>query len=125
MGTPSSHTPDSGHDPAAPPAPRCDAADADPYVAPRTPVERQLAQIFEELLGTGRVGIRDTFFELNGFSLLATQLASRIYETFKVELTLRDVFLAPTVEGLARLVVQTQAELADAEDLQALLAEIE
>lgn len=95
------------------------------YVAPRTPMERQLTEIFEELLETGRVGVHDTFFELNGFSLLATQLAARIYDIFKVELTLRDVFEAPTVEGLAQLIVQSQAEMASDEDLQALLAEIE
>lgn len=95
------------------------------YVAPRTPMERQLTGIFEELLDVGQVGVHDTFFELNGFSLLATQLAARIYDTFKVELTLRDVFEAPTVEGLAQLIVQSQAEMADDEDLAALLAEIE
>jgi acyl carrier protein len=97
----------------------------DDYVPARTPVERQLSEIFEELLDAGRVGVHDTFFDLNGFSLLATQLAARIYETFRVELTLRDVFQAPTIEGLATLVVQAQAELADDADLRALLAEIE
>ncbi len=99
--------------------------DDDTYVSPRTPVERQLTEIFEELLGMGRVGVQDTFFDLSGFSLLATQLAARIYETFRVELTLRDVFQAPTIEGLAMLVVQAQAELADEAGLRALLAEIE
>lgn len=107
------------------PAPGAYPAEADTYLAPRTPMERQLTEIFEDLLDAGRVGVRDTFFELDGFSLLATQLAARIYETFQVELTLRDVFESPTVEGLAQLIVQAQGELAGAEDLQALLAEIE
>jgi Phosphopantetheine attachment site len=100
-------------------------SDDDTYVPPRTPTERQLTEIFEELLGSGRVGIRDTFFDLSGFSLLATQLAARVYESFGVELTLRDVFQAPTIEGLALLVVQAQAELAGEAGLQALLAELE
>jgi acyl carrier protein len=97
----------------------------DTYVPARTPVERQLTEIFEELLDTSGVGVHDTFFDLNGFSLLAPQLASRVYETFKVELTLRDVFEAPTIEDLATLIVRAQAELADDADLAALLAEIE
>lgn len=100
-------------------------SDDDSYVPPRTPVERQLTEIFQELLGTGRVGVQDTFFDLSGFSLLATQLAARVYETFRVELTLRDVFQAPTIEGLATLVVQAQAGLADEAGLSALLAELE
>jgi len=95
------------------------------YLAPRTPAERQLAEIFEGLLDSGRVGVTDTFFDLNGFSLLATQLASRIYQAFGVELTLRDVFQSPTVEQLALLIVEAQARLAKTEDLEALLTEVE
>lgn len=90
------------------PDPARDLGD-DTYVAPRTPTERQLTEIFEELLGGSRVGVHDTFFDLNGFSLLATQVAVRIYEIFRVELTLKDVFESPTVEGLARLVLMEQA----------------
>lgn len=112
--------PDSSSDSA-----RAEAYAREAYTAPRTPMERRLTEIFEELLEVGPVGVHDTFFNLSGFSLLATQLASRIYETFKVELTLRDLFQSPTVEGLAGLIVEAQAELAGAEDLQALLAEIE
>jgi acyl carrier protein len=125
MGNQSPLTSDGDYDLAALRDPGCDPAAADTYLAPRTPMERQLTEIFQELLAAGRVGVHDTFFDLNGFSLIATQLASRIYETFKVELTLRDVFQSPTVEGMAQLIVQAQAELAGAEDLQALLAEIE
>lgn len=125
MGNRSPLTQDGAYDPATEPDPGRDPAEAGVYMAPRTPMERQLTEIFEDLLDAGRVGVRDTFFELDGFSLLATQLAARIYEVFQVELTLRDVFESPTVEGLAQLIVQAQAELAGAGDLQALLAEIE
>jgi len=95
-------------------------------VAPRTPMEHQLTGILQELLGVDRVGIHDSFFELGGFSLLATQLTTRIREQFEVELSLRDVFASPTVDRLAQLIVLTQAnELSGAEDLEALLNEIE
>ena len=77
---------------------------------PRTPIEQRLVEVFEELLAVDGIGVHDTFFELNGFSLLATRLTSRIRELFDVELPLRDVFEAPTVEGLAQLVVQAQLD---------------
>ncbi|MFE9257354.1 amino acid adenylation domain-containing protein [Streptomyces sp. NPDC006879] len=117
-------TPDGDYDVLALPDPAGDDA-RDPYVAPRTPVEHQLVEIFEELLGVKGVGVHNTFFELNGFSLLATQLVSRIRETFRLEVALRQVFESPTVESLAQLIVRLQAEQADAAAVEALLSELE
>ncbi|HEY0513394.1 MAG TPA: amino acid adenylation domain-containing protein, partial [Thermoanaerobaculia bacterium] len=73
-------------------------------VAPRTPVEEALAQIWVELLGLERVGVRESFFHLGGHSLLATQVLSRVRRLFGVELSLRTLFEAPTVETLARAI---------------------
>ncbi len=117
-------TPEGRYDVAALPQPDAVAGPVDSYLAPRTPMERQLVEILRELLAVDRVGIHDSFFDLGGFSLLATRLTTRIREMFDVELSLRDVFESPTVEALAQLIVRTQGELSGIEDLEALLDEI-
>ncbi|RKH25150.1 condensation domain-containing protein, partial [Corallococcus sicarius] len=73
----------------------------DSYVAPRTPTEELLANLWGDMLGHERVGVQDDFFELGGHSLLAAQLITRIRATFDRELSLNDLFDAPTVAALA------------------------
>uniref|UniRef100_A0A1D9G7P5 Carrier domain-containing protein n=1 Tax=Moorena producens (strain JHB) TaxID=1454205 RepID=A0A1D9G7P5_MOOP1 len=67
------------------------------YVAPRTPTEEIIANIFALVLGVPYVGIHDNFFEIGGHSLLATQLISQLRVTFKREIPLRQVFESPTI----------------------------
>ncbi|MEW5930158.1 MAG: amino acid adenylation domain-containing protein [Gemmatimonadota bacterium] len=83
------------------PAPE-DAAAAREHVAPRTPTEIALAEIWAEVLGRDRVGAEDSFFELGGHSLLATQVNSRVRERLGADLPVRAVFEEVTVERLAR-----------------------
>src|SRR5207253_5182100 len=81
------------------------------YVAPRTPVEELLSNIWIEVLKVSRVGINDNFFDLGGHSLLATQVVSRIRNAFKLAMPLRVLFERPTVALMAEA-IQT-ANVAD------------
>ncbi|MFP2913762.1 phosphopantetheine-binding protein, partial [Pyxidicoccus sp. 3LFB2] len=83
------------------PVPELRTAEPESFAAPRTETEQLLAGIFSAVLNVPRVGLHDDFFELGGHSLLATQLVSRVREAFHVELALRTLFEAPSVEQLA------------------------
>lgn len=76
---------------------------------PRNIFEEMLAGVWAKVLGTDEVGIHANFFELGGNSILATQVTSRISESFQVELPLRSIFESPTVAQLAGLVEQMRA----------------
>lgn len=95
------------------------------YVAPRTEVEQFLADRWREILGIERVSVHDNFFELGGHSLSATQLTSRVRDEYGLELPLFRIFERPTVELLALEIVQRQAALEEASDLESLLSELE
>ncbi|MWV42597.1 amino acid adenylation domain-containing protein [Paenibacillus sp. HJL G12] len=66
-----------------------------------TDTERKLAEIWKELLGTDTISAKDSFFELGGHSLKAAGMVSRIAERFGIQMPLRDIFMNPTLEGLA------------------------
>jgi acyl carrier protein len=80
------------------------------FVAPRNVVERRLADIWREILGLERVGIQDSFFDLGGHSISATQVVSRVRDVFGVDLALGVLLATPTVAELSFAIVELQAE---------------
>jgi len=80
----------------------------DTYVAPRTSVEKQLTEIWANLLSVERVGVHDNFFELGGHSLLLTQLLVQVRDAFQVDLSLTSLLEFPTVAGLANKIEAIQ-----------------
>ncbi|WP_460725781.1 amino acid adenylation domain-containing protein [Nocardia heshunensis] len=75
------------------------------YLAPRTPVETAVAQVFADVLETERVSIDRSFFELGGNSLTATRVVARVNAALGATVALRDLFDAPTVAQLSARVV--------------------
>ncbi|MBS2033295.1 MAG: AMP-binding protein, partial [Deltaproteobacteria bacterium] len=71
------------------------------FVAPRTERERQVAEVWCEVLGVDRVSVHDDFFQLGGHSLLATHALAKLEQLHGVRASLRRFFEAPTVARFA------------------------
>ena len=84
------------------PAPEERAASTN-YVPPRSPVERQLASIWCEVLRLDQVGVNDNFFGLGGDSIQSIQVAARANRA-GLKLTVRQIFDHQTIAALAAAV---------------------
>lgn len=69
--------------------------------AASNPLERRLAEMFEDILDIKPIGIDDNFFELGGESLKVARLVSRIYKELEREISFKVIFDSPTVRGIA------------------------
>ncbi|NRB37046.1 MAG: amino acid adenylation domain-containing protein [Pseudomonadales bacterium] len=85
------------------PQPDWQQLNAQAYIAPETETQKQLAQIWAEVLQLERVGIEDNFFHIGGHSLTATQALAKAQELFLVEVPLREIFENPTISHIASL----------------------
>src|SRR5450755_2897873 len=94
------------------------------YIAPRTPVESAVAEIWSRVLGIEKIGMEDDFFTLGGHSLLATQVVAQVRSDFAVDLPLHSLFTYPTVESLAAEIVQMMGD-SEQEETAKLMAELE
>ena len=94
-------TPNGKVDRHALPVPDVTPIEAENVIAPRTPIEESLVDIWTRVMGRDQVGIHANFFEMGGHSLMATQVISRVRQVFQVELPLRSLFDSPTVASLA------------------------
>ncbi len=74
------------------------------YIAPQTPLEELLTQVWQEVLKVDRVGIQDDFFELGGHSLLATTVITRLRKVLEMEIPLRLLFDHPSIMYMAEAI---------------------
>jgi len=70
------------------------------YVAPRTPLEKDVAGIWSRVLGIGRIGVHDNLFELGGNSLIALRIAAQVKRLTGIAMPVTALFEAPTVQML-------------------------
>ncbi|KXY48259.1 MULTISPECIES: non-ribosomal peptide synthetase [Bacillus] len=74
------------------------------YIPPTNSIELYLTNLWGEMLKVEPVGVKDDFFELGGHSLIVAQLISQIREDKKVPIHSRNIYLNPTIEGLAKTI---------------------
>jgi myxalamid-type polyketide synthase MxaE and MxaD len=73
------------------------------YVAPRNQLERKLAELWQQTLHIDQVGVRDSFFELGGDSVLGAQILGLAQKTFGIRINPQDAFKAFTIERLGEM----------------------
>jgi acyl carrier protein len=95
------------------------------FVAPVTPVQIAVAEIFSQVLEIQRVGLGDNFFELGGHSLLATRAVSRLRDRFQIEVTPRLLFEFPGVDALADRISDLVMKSTSDDELAAALADLD
>ena len=92
-------TPNGKLDRKALPAPDLNPSQRD-YVAPRTALEQQIAEVWQDILKIEQVGVTDNFFTLGGDSIISIQVVSRARQQ-GIRFTPKDLFQQQTVQGLA------------------------
>lgn len=104
-------TPNGKLDRGALPAPNRSATEStDNFVAPKTPLEKRIAAIWEELLGVERVSVTDNFFDLGGHSLLGLRLVNQLRETLDRHVPFTIMFEAPTLVEMAKLLEKNDTD---------------
>ncbi|MEC1790046.1 surfactin non-ribosomal peptide synthetase SrfAA [Bacillus vallismortis] len=78
------------------------------YVAPRNETEQKLADIWAQVLQVQQVGAYDHFFDIGGHSLAGMKMLALVHQELGVELSLKDLFQSPTVEGLAQVIASSE-----------------
>ena len=108
------------------PAPDSQLSQSDhPYVAPRTPTEELIADVWKEVLNQDKIGINDNFFDLGGHSLQATRVLTRLSQSTQIDIPLRTFFENPTVEELAMEMTQLQVDQENDQDIMQMIEELE
>ncbi len=74
------------------------------YIAPSTPTEKTLVDIWQSFFASGKIGVIDDFFEIGGDSLKAMNLSGQIHRQLDVEIGLPDFFNRPTIRDLAQYI---------------------
>ena len=77
---------------------------------PHTPLERKLADIWQDVLQVDQVGLRDNFFEMGGHSLMLLTAQSRLQEKLNIDVPLLDFFRHPTLHAFAAHITDREGD---------------
>ncbi len=91
---------------------------------PGNEIETEIASICRDIMGVNEIGIHDSFFDLGGDSLIFLQIATRLRESFNVEISFRTMFEVPTVSKLGEAVMQELTSGMDSDELEKMISEI-
>lgn len=80
-----------------------------PFVAPSTPLEKDIATIWQDMLGVETVGLDDNFFELGGHSLLLTQVVMRVRKVSDTAVSVMKLFEAATIAEMVAVIEEATA----------------
>jgi amino acid adenylation domain-containing protein len=108
-----------------PPPGKARPAIATAYVAPRSPIEEQLARIWEKILSVESVGVHDNFFDVGGHSLAATRIVSEVIKQFGVQVPLQFLFESPTIAAMAAVVTENFSNTIGHDVLERIVSELE
>lgn len=97
--------------------PAVDFVKSNEYVAPENEIEEKLVAVWQNILGVGKIGTRDKFFELGGNSLKAIQFINKVSDEFGIRLSVKEIFGKDTIKELSDIVLEKQLEaFADDDD---------
>lgn len=82
----------------------------DEYVEPRTPMERVIKEIWENILGISKISVFDNFFEIGGDSLKAIQMIGHIRHIFSINYPIMELFTKPTISAMSNYVGNMEGE---------------
>jgi acyl-coenzyme A synthetase/AMP-(fatty) acid ligase len=88
------------------------------YVAPRTQMEKLIADIWSKVLRLEKVGVNDSFFELGGHSLLTVRVHAQICEALHTPISIVKLFQYPTISSLARYLDQASSDPGPTQQIQ-------
>ena len=83
------------------------------YVAPKLPMQKQIAGIWSEILGIDQIGIYDNLFELGGNSLIGLRIVTRLKKDLNIDIPVTALFEGPTIFTLSRLIERKGAGAAE------------
>ncbi len=95
------------------------------FVSFRDENERELIGIWEDVLDVNPIGVHDNFFDLGGHSLTASQIVSRVFQRFQLQIPLQELFQSATVADMAAVLAEHPQRRLNKEELNDILHELE